>query len=95
VTDPDSTSNPDPAHLRAASDALATAAEAMADPHAERAREQADALAALADRERGPDHGRLARHENALTELQEATGSDGVAEALAHLRRYREDVPGV
>jgi hypothetical protein len=92
---PAAVTDPDPSHLRAASDALGAAAESMADAHAERAREQADALAALADRERGPDHGRLARHENALTELQEATGSDGVTEALAHVRRYREDVPGV
>jgi len=87
--------DPDPDHLRAASEALRRAAESMEDPHAERAREQADSLAALADRERGPDHGRLARHENALTELREATGSEAVVEALEGVRRYREDVPGV
>lgn len=87
--------DPDPEHLRAAGEALRRAAESMADPHAERAREQADTLASLADRERGPDHGRLARHENALTELQEATGSEAVAEALDAIRRYREDLPGV
>lgn len=87
--------DPDPEHLRAASEALRRAAESMDEPHAGRAREQADTLAALADRERGPDHGRLARHENALTELREATGSEGVTEALDGIRRYREDLPGV
>ncbi len=87
--------DPNPEHLRTASEALDRAAESMEDPHAGRAREQAETLATLADRERGPDHGRLARHENALTELQEATGSGAVAEALEAIHRYREDLPGV
>jgi len=87
--------DPDPEHLRAAGETLERAAAAMETSNAERAREQAAALTALADRERGPDHGRLARHENALRELQEATDGEAVAAALVGIRRYREQLPGV
>lgn len=45
-------------------------------------------LAQLAVADRGPDHGRLARHLNALNEME----SEGDEEVAAHVRNAREEI---
>jgi hypothetical protein len=55
-------------------------------------------MAELAAADRGPDHGTLARHENALHELIDATEGDvqaNVEAALDSVQEYREGVEGV
>lgn len=91
-------SDPDPAHLRAAADHLAAAADAAGGDAAERLDGLANQCASLAERSRGPDHGRLAR---ILTAIDEVGGGvdDAAAEELedarAELLTYREAVEGV
>jgi hypothetical protein len=87
--------------LQAASEALREAAAAVSDVDTEeRLYEQSRQFADLATADRGPDHGRLARHENVLNEVLDGLDGDGdaaerVESALAHVKEYRSDVPGV
>lgn len=85
-------------NLTAASDLLASAAEATDDDATERLTSLSDQLETLAERDRGPDHGRLARIESGLDEVQ-ADVSDEVAatieEALDAIRAFRETLEGV
>ncbi|MFB6109177.1 MAG: hypothetical protein ABEJ82_10140 [Haloplanus sp.] len=84
--------------LQRASDELTAAAELADGKTRERLETQADQLAALATRESGPDHGRLARHMNALHELESDTDGevrDHVVAARKAVSDYRETVEGV
>jgi hypothetical protein len=85
--------------LQRASDLLREAAEAVADADLEeRIYEQSRQLAEQAAAERGPDHGRLARHQNALHEVIDATEgevADLVERALDSVKEYRSGVEGV
>jgi len=85
--------------LQDASEALRDAASEATDGDAEeRLYEQSKQLADLAAAEHGPDHGRLARHENALHDLIDATEGSTKAKvesALESVQAYREGVPGV
>jgi hypothetical protein len=72
------------------------AAEAADGEERERLDRQADQFAELA--ERGTDHGRLARHENALREIEAASGEDVVEHieaAMDAITAYRETLEGV
>lgn len=85
-------------HLVTASDLLETAAESADGDAATRLNDLAGQLDRLATAERGPDHGRLARIENALDELREASGpivTDAIDSAHEHVVAYRETVEGV
>jgi hypothetical protein len=85
--------------LQNASTALREAAAGADDADAEeRLYDQSERMAELAAAERGPDHGQLARHENALHELIDATEDDvraSVEAALESVQEYREGVEGV
>jgi hypothetical protein len=85
--------------LQNASAALREAAADATDAEVEeRLYDQSKQLADLAAAERGPDHGRLARHENALHELIDATEGDAQANvevALESVQEYRSGVEGV
>lgn len=84
--------------LQRASDLLRQAAEASAGETQQRLYDQSDQLARLAAADRGPDHGRLARHMNALHELQRETDGEVaelVAEAREDVSAFRETVEGV
>lgn len=87
--------------LQATSEALREAAAATSDVDAEeRLYDQSRQFADLATAERGPDHGRLARHENVLNEVLEkidgeSEATEQIENALAHVKEYRSDVPGV
>lgn len=82
--------------LQRASEELRAAAEAAGGEIRERLERQADQFAKLA--ESGADHGRLARHENALREI-EAEASEGVSDHVAAAKEaitaYRETIEGV
>jgi hypothetical protein len=82
--------------LQRASDELAAAAELADGDERDRLERQAEQFADLA--ETGADHGRLARHENALREIEAATG-DAVGEridaAMEAITAYRETIEGV
>jgi hypothetical protein len=86
--------------LRAASDHLRAASVAATDPdHEERLYDHSDALAELATADQGPDHGRLARIQQKLSDVADATDDDDAAEniqdAKERIRDYRETVEGV
>lgn len=82
--------------LQRASEELAAAAELTDGDERDRLERQAEQFADLA--ETGADHGRLARHENALREIEAATG-DEVGEridaAMEAITAYRETIEGV
>lgn len=82
--------------LELVSDELAAAAEVADGDERDRLERQAEQFADLA--ETGADHGRLARHENALREIEAATG-DEVGEridaAMEAITAYRETIEGV
>jgi hypothetical protein len=82
--------------LRRASEKLRAAAEVADGEERERLERQANQFADLA--ERGTDHGRLARHENALREVQAATNEDvgrHIEAAMDAITAYRETLDGV
>lgn len=84
--------------LIAASDALAAVADHASDDRAAGLTETAETLAALAERDHGADHGRLARIEYTLRELQDGADegvSDGIDDALGHIKAFRKTVEGV
>ncbi|MFB6282111.1 MAG: hypothetical protein ABEH40_08835 [Haloferacaceae archaeon] len=84
--------------LDEASDLCRRAAAEATGEARERLYEQSEQLATLADRDRGPDHGRLARHMNALDELEGEVGgeaADLVGRARDRVGEYRQGVEGV
>jgi hypothetical protein len=75
--------------LQRASDELRKASEAATDADLQaRLYEHSNQLAKLADRDTTPDHGRLARHLNALHEME----SDGDGDVADHIQAAREAV---
>lgn len=84
------------AELEHASEELTAAAELTDGDERERLEQQAEHLSNLA--ETGADHGRLARHTNALHELEDATGAEAgehIDAAMTAIRNYRETIEGV
>lgn len=85
--------------LARASDLLESAAESTDDEDAaERLRGLADTVDGFATADRGPDHGQLARVQNALHDLSDATSGDTVEtidDAHEHVKEYRSGVEGV
>jgi len=82
--------------LQRASEELTAAAELADGDERDRLERQAEQFADLG--ETGADHGRLARHENALREIKDAS-SDEVGEridtAMEAITAYRETIDGV
>jgi len=82
--------------LQRASEELRAAAEAATGDERDRLDRQADQFAKLA--ETGADHGRLARHENALREVEAATDGEAaerIEAAMDAITAYRETIEGV
>lgn len=79
-----------------ASEELTAAAELADGDERDRLDRQAEQFASLA--ETGADHGRLARHENALREIEAASGDDVGAHidaAMEAITAYRDIIEGV
>jgi hypothetical protein len=84
--------------LQSASDHLRRASEAAEGDAQRRLYDLSDTLARLAAADRGPDHGTLARHTNALRELEadvDGEAAEHVASAVTAIGTYREGVDGV
>jgi hypothetical protein len=82
--------------LELASEELRAAADLADGDERDRLETQADSLAELA--ETGADHGRLARHENALREVEAATGDEvgeHIQAAMDAITEHRKTLDGV
>ncbi|WP_435068133.1 DUF7553 family protein [Haloplanus sp. C73] len=82
--------------LERATEALRAATELATGEAADRLAKQAEQFEKLA--ESGADHGRLARHENALREIQSEADeavADHIDEAMSAITAYRETIEGV
>jgi hypothetical protein len=84
--------------LQSASDHLRQASEAAEGETRRRLYDLSDRLARQATADRGPDHGSLARHTNALREVEDDLDGEAVEHvrsALSAISSYREGVEGV